>query len=233
MEAFQKKKENVQNMFDSIAPKYDFLNHLLSFGIDRSWRKKAIKEIPSFDGIILDIATGTADVAIMIAQKHDNQIIGIDISENMLKIGEKKVKDKGLEDQITLIQADSEHLPFIDENFSSIISAFGVRNFENLEKSLLEIHRVLMKNGKIIILEFSRPKVMLFQQIYNFYFHHILPTIGNLISKNKNAYKYLPNSVSNFPCGSEFIKKMEDAGFKQCQYRNLTFGIASIYTGIK
>ena len=227
------KKEQVITMFDNIAESYDFLNHSLSLGMDKVWRKKAIKKLSNNPKSILDIATGTGDFAISAAKYTQAQITGIDISKRMLDVGIKKIKQKKLNTRITLQKADSENLPFNNNSFDAITAGFGVRNFDNLSKGLSEMYRVLTINGMVVILEPSTPKYFPLKQLYNLYFHHILPTIGYWISKDKNAYKYLPKSVDAFPSGDKFISKLEESGFKECEYFSLTFGIVSLYIAIK
>jgi demethylmenaquinone methyltransferase / 2-methoxy-6-polyprenyl-1,4-benzoquinol methylase len=228
------KKEQVQTMFNNIAPKYDFLNHFLSLGIDILWRKKAVAllkhEKPSR---ILDIATGTADFALEALALNPEKIIGIDISEGMLEVGRKKIEKKNLQHKIELIQADSESMPFQDEEFNAITVAFGVRNFENLLKGLKEMNRVLKYSGTAVVLEFSKPRAFPVKQLYSFYFFKILPFIGKIVSKDNAAYTYLPESVGAFPDGKDFLKVMEEAGFKNVYQKPLMFGIASIYVGNK
>jgi len=229
----ESKKKQVTEMFDNIAESYDFLNHSLSLGMDNVWRKIAIKKLVNNPNTILDIATGTGDFAIS-ASKHTNaKISGIDISQGMLNVGNEKIKKKGLEDRIKLQLADSENLPFNDQAFDAITAGFGVRNFENLNNGLSEMYRVLNNNGIIAILEPSTPKYFPLKQFYNLYFNNILPTIGAWISKDKEAYSYLPESVNAFPSGEKFLKKLEKVGFKNCQHFPLTFGIVSLYTAIK
>lgn len=228
------KKQQVADMFDNISPKYDFLNHFLSLGIDIRWRKKAIKLLKDIQPkVILDIATGTGDFAIESLSLNPEKVIGVDISEGMLNVGREKLKKRKLDNRITLQSGDSENLPFEDNMFDAIIVAFGVRNFENLEKGLAEMHRVLRPGGKVVVLEFSKPKSFPFKQLYNFYFKNILPTIGKTISKDNAAYTYLPESVKSFPDGSAFTSKLDTLGFKNTECRPLTLGISSIYTGIK
>lgn len=228
------KKEQVARMFDNISPKYDLLNHLLSFGIDIQWRKKAIKLLKATQPkTILDVATGTADFAIQSLSLKPDKVSGVDISEGMLLIGKEKIKKKKLDHIITLEKGDSENLRFEDNNFDAVIVAFGVRNFENLEIGLANMFRVLKKDGKVIILEFSKPTSFPFKQMYNFYFKSILPIIGNVISKDDSAYTYLPESVLAFPQGSKFLEILNKTGFKTTECIPLTFGICSIYTGIK
>ena len=227
------KKEQVMAMFDNIAESYDFLNHSLSLGMDNLWRKKAIKKIDNNPKNILDVATGTADFAISAAKYTRAQITGVDISQNMLNIGKRKIAKKKLDDRITLQNYDCENLPFKDNSFDAITAGFGVRNFENLDKGLSEIYRVLNTNGIVTILEPSVPKYFPLKQIYRIYFQHILPKIGSYISKDKNAYKYLPDSVNAFESGSKFISKLEKLEFKECKLITYTFGIVSLYIAIK
>ena len=227
------KKEQVTKMFNNIAESYDFLNHSLSLGMDKIWRKKAIKKLDNNPKNILDIATGTGDFAISAAKYTKAQITGIDISQRMLDIGIKKITEKKLGKRIKLQKADSENLPFNDNSFDAITAGFGVRNFEDIFKGLSEMYRVLENNGIIAILEPSIPNRFPLRQIYNLYFQNLLPTIGSWISKDKNAYKYLPDSVKEFPSNNEFIKILQNQGFKKCQYFPLTFGIVSLYIAIK
>ncbi len=227
------KKEQITTMFDNIAKSYDFLNHSLSLGMDNIWRKKAIKKLTNDPKNILDVATGTADFAISAAKYTNAQITGIDISQGMLDVGIKKIAKKKLDKRIKLQRADSEKLPFNANSFDAITVGFGVRNFENLEKGLSEIYRVLNTNGVIAILEPSTPNFFPLKQLYHIYFHNILPIIGYLISKDKNAYKYLPDSVREFPNKKDFINILKKIGFKKCEYFPLTFGIVSLYIAIK
>jgi demethylmenaquinone methyltransferase/2-methoxy-6-polyprenyl-1,4-benzoquinol methylase len=227
------KKEQVEKMFNNISHRYDFLNQLLSLGIHHSWRKKAVKifqeKRPEF---ILDIATGTADFAIEALKSKPKKIIGIDISEGMLEFGRKKIRERNLESVIELKKGDAENMEFSEECFDVITVAFGVRNFEDLEKGLRNMHKVLKTGGDVIILEFSKPKG-LFRYVYNFYFRFITPVIGKIFSKDNSAYSYLPASVSAFPDRENFVRIMEKCGFKKSQYKSLTFGVASIYSGTK
>lgn len=228
------KKEQVAEMFNNISGKYDFLNHFLSLGIDIIWRKKAIKLLKKDSpDLILDIATGTGDFAIEALALNPDKVIGVDISEGMLEMGRKKIKKKGLDDKIELQLGDSEGLQFEDNKFDAIIVSFGVRNFENLKKGLTDMFRVLKPGGKVVILEFSRPKRFPLKQIYNFYFKAILPKIGRLVSKDTAAYTYLPESVNAFPDGDNFLNVLESVGYKNTTCKPLTFGISSIYTGVK
>jgi demethylmenaquinone methyltransferase/2-methoxy-6-polyprenyl-1,4-benzoquinol methylase len=228
------KKQQVADMFDNISHKYDFLNHFLSLGIDIRWRKKAVKLLKEIQPKqILDIATGTGDFAIEALKLNPDHVTGVDISEGMLNVGREKLKKRKLDDRITLTSGDSENLPFEDNKFDAIIVAFGVRNFENLEKGLAEMFRVLRPGGKVVVLEFSKPKSFPFKQLYNFYFKNILPTLGKTISKDNAAYTYLPESVKSFPDGKDFTSILDKLSFKNTECKPLTFGISSIYTGIK
>ncbi len=228
------KREKVENMFDSIASSYDFLNHFLSFGIDYHWRNKALKIIKSVKPeSILDIATGTGDLAILSSKAKPKKIVGIDISQNMLNVAIEKVKKKGLEDLIAMQKEDSENLSFEDNTFDLAMVAFGVRNFENLEKGLSEIRRVLKPGGTFIVLELSQPRVFPMKQFYGFYSNNILPTFGKIVSSDSSAYTYLPESVKRFPAYEEFTKIMDKVGFKNTSFNPLTFGISNLYRGEK
>ncbi len=221
-------------MFDNISHKYDFLNHFLSLGTDIRWRRKAISLLKENDPRqILDIATGTGDFAIEALRLNPDKVIGVDISEGMLEIGRHKLQRKGLSDRIELVSGDSENLQFDDNKFDAVIVAFGVRNFEDLQKGLRNMNRVLKPGGMVVILEFSKPGTFPFRQLYQFYFRWILPKIGRLISKDNAAYSYLPDSVGAFPDGKEFLEILDKTGFQQTQCKPLTLGISSIYTGIK
>ena len=222
-------------MFNNIARRYDFLNHFLSLGIDKIWRRKAIKMLKgiSSNPIILDVASGTGDLAIAALKLNPKQIIGIDISEEMLRFGIEKIKRKNLDQIIELKKGDSENLEFENEYFDGITVAFGVRNFENLSKGLSEMYRVLKPEGQVAILEFSKPKSFPIKQLYNFYFKSVLPFIGKIVSKDNSAYTYLPESVNQFPERKLFINEMEKVGFENCNCSQLSFGIASIYSAKK
>jgi demethylmenaquinone methyltransferase/2-methoxy-6-polyprenyl-1,4-benzoquinol methylase len=230
-----KKATEVASMFDSIAHRYDFLNHFLSFGIDRIWRRKAIKIISEThkNPRILDVATGTADLSIAAMKLNPVHIKGIDISPNMIETGREKIQRKGLSETIELIQGDSEKMPFDDNSFDVAMVAFGVRNFTDPLKGLSEMKRVLREGGLVMVLEFSRPTGFPFKQLYYFYFLNILPLIGRLFSKNVMAYKYLPESVMQFPDNEQFIEIMSRAGLTSVKQKKLTAGVASIYTGVK
>ena len=231
--SLESKKDQVKHMFNMIASKYDFLNHTLSLGMDYVWRKKAIKKILNNPKEILDIATGTADFAISAAKHTQANITGIDISDQMIYVGNKKIQQKKLHNRIKLSIEDSENLPFHDNSYDAITAGFGVRNFENLEKGLSEIYRVVKKNGYVVILEPSTPKAFPLKQIFSIYFQKILPLIGSLVSKDKSAYSYLPNSVKSFPDGDDFLKILNKQGFSKANYYPLSFGIVSLYVAIK
>jgi demethylmenaquinone methyltransferase/2-methoxy-6-polyprenyl-1,4-benzoquinol methylase len=228
------KKVQVARMFDAISGKYDFLNHFLSLGIDIGWRKKAIALLAeSKPKLILDVATGTGDFAIQALTLNPEKIIGVDISEGMLDVGRKKMIDRGYGQKIDMVTGDSENLPFEDNKFDAVIVAFGVRNFENLEKGLAEIRRVLKPGGKAVILEFSKPRRFPMKQLYSFYFKYILPKIGRLFSRDASAYTYLPESVQAFPDGADFLSILDKLGYNQSTCRPLTFGISSLYSATK
>lgn len=219
-------------MFDQISHRYDFLNHFLSLGIDKLWRKKAVKILRSFNpDTVLDVATGTADFAIAALDSGAKEIVGIDISEGMLNVGREKVKKYN--GRIRLERGDSEHIQFNDQTFDAIIVAFGVRNFEHLQKGLEEMRRVLKPGGHLIVLEFSKPSAFPVKQVYNFYFKYILPFWGNLLAKHKTAYSYLPESVMAFPEGEQFVAELKKAGYSSAENRPLSFGISSIYIAQK
>ncbi|HEY8403629.1 MAG TPA: bifunctional demethylmenaquinone methyltransferase/2-methoxy-6-polyprenyl-1,4-benzoquinol methylase UbiE [Flavobacteriales bacterium] len=230
------KKEQVAEMFNNISHSYDFLNHFFSLGIDVLWRKKAMrilkKENPKR---LLDVATGTGDFALEAVRMKvgAEKIIGVDISEGMLEVGRKKVAAKNLSDIIELRIGDSENLPFEDNSFDAYTVAFGVRNFQNLEKGLTEMKRVLKPGSLGIVLEFSKPKAFPFKQLYFFYFRYIMPLIGRIVSKDQRAYTYLPESVKAFPSGDDFLAIMNKIGYKDTKRIPLTGGIATIYLGRK
>jgi demethylmenaquinone methyltransferase / 2-methoxy-6-polyprenyl-1,4-benzoquinol methylase len=228
------KKVKVEAMFNDIAPKYDFLNHFLSAGIDIQWRKQVTKLLaPSYPKMILDVATGTGDLAIELSKLKPKSIIGIDIAKEMLAIGNTKINNKKLQEIIRLDQGDSEKMNFEDNTFDAVTVAFGVRNFENLQKGLKEMNRVMKPGGIVAILEFSKPRKFPMKNLYNFYFKYILPGFGKLVSKNNEAYTYLPKSVENFAEDAGFLKEMELAGFKKVKQKRLTFGISTLYSGTK
>ena len=225
----------IASMFDRISPNYDRLNHLLSFNIDKIWRRKTAKAVSNFyPQTILDLATGTADLAIELAKRHPQaHIIGIDLSEKMLEIGKAKVARQGLENQIELRLGDAAHLPFDDNTFDAVTVAFGVRNFENLEEGLSEIHRVLRPQGQAFVLEFSMPERFPIKQLYRLYFKHILPKIGKCISKDESAYSYLPESVERFPNPLDFLRMLSAQGMIKGSMRHFCHGIATLYSTIK
>jgi len=224
------KKEQVAEMFDNISHRYDFLNHFLSLGIDKLWRKKAVNILrPSDPKMILDVATGTGDFALECLSLNPQKIYGIDISNGMLEKGREKITKRKEDQRIELKYGDSENIPFEDDTFDAITVAFGVRNFENLEKGLTDMRRVLKKGGKAVILEFSKPKAFPIKQIYNFYFHKVLPFIGKIVSKDASAYTYLPESVEAFPEGATFEGILKKLDYNLDRTHSLFFGIASIY----
>jgi demethylmenaquinone methyltransferase/2-methoxy-6-polyprenyl-1,4-benzoquinol methylase len=229
------KKAQVEKMFDNIARRYDFLNRFLSLGIDIYWRRRAIRLLKKESlSQVLDVATGTADVALEIyRQLKPEKITGVDISENMLAIGREKILRKKLADKIVLESGDSENLRFEDNTFDAATVAFGVRNFESLKKGLKEMNRVLRPGGKIVVLEFSRPTLFPFKQLFQFYFRHILPLIGRMTSKDPKAYTYLFESVQAFPQGKDFLNILSETDFKNGKCIPLTLGICSIYLAEK
>jgi len=228
------KTEQVAEMFDNISGKYDFLNHFFSLGIDKIWRRKVrniVKDIPHNN--LLDVATGTGDLAVALSKLEGAKIIGVDISNKMLEVGKVKVEKKKLSDRIELKYGDSLNLPFDDNKFDAVTVAFGVRNFENIGKGLSEISRVLNKDGKIIVLEFSNPSKFPVKQLFNFYSRRLMPFIGKLVSKDSRAYSYLPESVQAFPTEDKFAKIIEENGFTNATYKNVSFGIAAIHVATK
>ena len=229
------KKEQVADMFNNISGTYDFLNHFMSLGIDVIWRKKAIRELLSVKPqYMLDVATGTGDFAFEALRiLKPAKIIGVDISKGMLDVARQKIRKRKLEEVFEVRLGDSEKLLFPDDTFDAITVAYGVRNFEDLDKGLSDMYRVLKPNGKLVVLEFSKPKVFPVKQGYNFYFKYITPSIGKLFSKDASAYTYLPESVAAFPDGDAFTARMVKCGFRETQAKPLAFGICSIYTGIK
>jgi demethylmenaquinone methyltransferase / 2-methoxy-6-polyprenyl-1,4-benzoquinol methylase len=228
------KKKQVASMFDNIARWYDFLNHFLTLGIDVIWRRKAAACLVQAGAQkVLDVATGTADLAIEASKQGVGYVVGVDISKEMLAIGKNKIEKKQLCHKITLQDGDSEKLIFPDSYFDAVSCAFGVRNFENLQAGLSEIHRVIRPGGKFVMLEFSKPSAFPIKQLYNFYFTSVLPLMGRLFSKDKSAYTYLPQSVQEFPCGSEFTAILKKTGFSSTKARSLSFGIATIYVASK
>jgi demethylmenaquinone methyltransferase/2-methoxy-6-polyprenyl-1,4-benzoquinol methylase len=228
------KKEQVTEMFDNVSSNYDFLNRVLTFGIDISWRKNVVRLVLDKKAKnVLDIATGTGDLAIMMAREDIDKITGLDISSGMLEVGKKKVKDLGFDNKVDMIIGDSENLPFKDETFDAITVAFGVRNFENLELGLKEIYRVLKKQGSLVVLETSQPNSFPVKQGFQFYSKYIIPRVGKLFSKDKNAYDYLPESAAAFPYGEEFNNILLKIGFNTSKVYPQTLGVATIYHAIK
>jgi demethylmenaquinone methyltransferase/2-methoxy-6-polyprenyl-1,4-benzoquinol methylase len=228
------KKEEVAQMFNNISANYDFLNHFLSLGIDHLWRKRAVKQLQKQQPkVILDLATGTGDFAIACLKLQPEKIIGMDISAGMLEVGKKKMKKRAYDQVIDMQLGDSENLPFEDHTFDAITVGFGVRNFENLEKGLSEMHRVLKPGGQAVILEFSKPKSFPIKQLFGFYANVIIPLFGKYISKDERAYTYLPESVAVFPEGNDFMKVLEKVGYIAKKQIRLSGGIASIYIGQK
>lgn len=230
----ESKKVQVGAMFDRIAGRYDLLNRVLSMGIDRSWRKTAVKTLRSIQPTkIIDIATGTGDFALALSKLQPQSIVGVDISEGMMQVGREKISKKGLAHMISFQYGDSENLQFETDQFDAVTCAYGVRNFENLEAGLTEMCRVMRPGGRLAILEFSRPKSFPFKNIYNFYFTKILPTMGKRVSKDATAYQYLPDSVKTFPDGEDFCAILERCGFQSVQARPLAMGITTLYTASK
>ncbi len=229
------KKKQVENMFDKIAFRYDFLNRFLSAGIDRVWRKKAIKQLISLQPkTILDVATGTGDFAITSYKILDpEKITGIDISKGMLDVGRKKIEKLHLQNKIELLNGDSEAIFYEDGSFDAVTVAFGVRNFQDLEKGLVEIYRVLKPGGKLVVLECSKPSIPVIRNLYNFYMKFVTPKIGKLISKNNDAYQYLNNSVQQFPEKKTFTHILNQLGYRHAFYKTLSLGICTIYCGEK
>jgi demethylmenaquinone methyltransferase / 2-methoxy-6-polyprenyl-1,4-benzoquinol methylase len=228
------KSEQVGQMFDEISPSYDFLNHALSLGIDKIWRKKVVSIIKAqHPHSILDIATGTGDLAIALVNTGADSITGIDISEGMLEVGKKKIKEKKLNHIISLETGNSEFLRFKDNSFDAITVSFGVRNFEHLDIGLKEIYRVLKPGGILAILEFSQPQHIPMKQLYHFYFTVICPFLGRVVSGNTRAYTYLHESVAQFPFGRAFTNILEQTGFNNTAWQPLTLGISTIYTAKK
>lgn len=225
------KKEQVREMFNNIAHRYDFLNRLLSLGIDRTWRTKAVNYIgETKPEVILDLATGTGDFAMEALRLRPKQIIGLDLSEEMMQIGRKKAVEHNAEHLLTFQQGDSENMPFADNTFDAITVGFGVRNFENLEKGLSEMLRVLKPNGRVAILEAARPMRFPLRQLFDLYFQNVLPLVGKLFSKDARAYSYLPESVNAFPEGTKFVEILNKVGFKKTAWKPLTFGTCAFYT---
>jgi demethylmenaquinone methyltransferase/2-methoxy-6-polyprenyl-1,4-benzoquinol methylase len=228
------KKSQIRSMFDNIAHRYDFLNHFLSVGIDRVWRKTAVKQIASLHPKrILDMATGTADLAVALHKSYpEAEINGIDLSPEMIRVGQEKIARKNIA-QISLAVGDAEALEAPSNHYDAATVAFGVRNFENLQKGLKELHRVLRPDGRLVVLEFSQPRGMIFRPIFMFYFKNILPLYGKFISKDPKAYEYLFESVQSFPAYENFMAELQSAGFKTRYYKQLTFGVCCVYVADK
>ena len=229
------KKEQVADMFDRIAFRYDFLNRFLSGGIDIYWRRQAVKELKELNPqSVLDVATGTGDLALMVCKYlKPEKVTGIDISEGMLELGRKKIAKQLLNNRIELLKGDGETIKFSNDSFDAITVAFGVRNFQHLRKGLGEMLRVLKPGGKLVVLEFSKPKNVGIKGFYNFYMKFIAPGLGKLISKNRDAYQYLNDSVKAFPEGNEFVKILNESGYSGTYFKTLSLGICTIYCGKK
>ncbi len=228
------KKPAVEAMFNTIAPRYDLLNRVLSGGIDQRWRKRVVAEVLNTSpSRILDVATGTADLAIMAARKGVPEVVGVDIAEDMLAVGREKIIRADLEERVTLQRGDAEKLPFSDNQFDAVMVSFGVRNFEDLDEGLSQIFRVLRPGGQLHVLEFSRPSAFPVKQVYGFYNRFVLPAIGRLVSGDSGAYTYLPESIAVFPEGDVFLRHLREAGFADTHGTRLTFGVASHYVGAK
>lgn len=230
----QSKKEEVTSMFNNIAHRYDFMNHFLSLGIDRIWRRKAVNALKSLEPkMLLDIATGTGDFAIALLKLKPKKIIGMDISKGMLEVGKKKMQERKVDHIIDMQHGDSENLPFESETFDAVTVAFGVRNFENLKLGLSEMLRVTRSGGKVVILEFSKPKKFPIKQSFSLYSKYVIPFFGKNIAKDEKAYAYLPESVSVFPEGKEFTDILTELGYQNVKAETLSGGIATLYTGTK
>ncbi len=228
------KKEEVRQMFDSIAGSYDFLNHALSLNIDKIWRRRLIRHIKKYNPKrILDVATGTGDLALASLRLDPEKVTGVDIAKGMIEIGRKKIEARGEQDRLNLVEGDSENLPFSTGEFDAVMVAFGVRNFEDPQKGLNEMGRVLKPGGVVAILEFTMPVHFPIRPMYCFYFKRVLPLVGKVISKDFSAYRYLPDSVEAFAQGEDFTFMMKSAGFEQIGYKSQSFGIAAIYYGLK
>ena len=229
------KTEQVKEMFDSIAPAYDFMNRAMTFGIDKCWRAKAVKMIKAYyPKTILDVATGTGDLAIKLARNlKPRKITGIDLSEGMIAIGRKKVEEANLSHIIDFLAGDCLNLPFVENQFDCITVAYGVRNFEHLDQGYREMRRVLQSGGILCVIELSTPTSRIIRPLYNLYTHYIIPFVGRLISKDVRAYNYLPESISAVPQGNDMLQLMHEAGFNNCQFKSLTFGTCTIYLAKK
>lgn len=227
------KREQVERMFDTISPSYDLLNRVFSMGVDQGWRRKVMRLVAREPvEHLLDVATGTADLAIL-ASKRVPRVTGVDISEGMLSHGRTKVAKRGLADRVVLQRADSASLPFPDDTFGAVTVAFGVRNFEELERGIAEMRRVLKPGGRLFVLEFSKPRNTILGVLFRFYFHRVMPFIGRMVSRDKAAYTYLPKSVDAFPEGEDFLRIMAATGLHDRSAKPLTGGIATLYVGRK
>ncbi|KAB2881113.1 bifunctional demethylmenaquinone methyltransferase/2-methoxy-6-polyprenyl-1,4-benzoquinol methylase UbiE [bacterium] len=228
------KKKYVQNMFDKVASRYDFLNHFLSLGIDFYWRHQALKLINfNMNPRLLDLATGTGDIAVMAVKRGARKVVGVDLSFNMLRVGNKKIIKKDVADSIAMVCGEGENLPLPNESMDAATIAFGIRNVEDIQKTLNEMARVLTNSGVIVVLEFSKPTWPVIKQLYQFYFLYVLPRIGSMISSDKEAYHYLPHSVLNFPERGDFVNVMKQSGFTDVRVFDMSFGIVTAYCGIK
>jgi len=227
------KAEDVEKMFDAIAPRYDLLNRILSLGIDRYWRTRAVRLLADEQPArVLDVATGTADLAIKAERMlHPREVVGVDLSAEMLAYGRRKIDRLGLSPRISLVQGDAADLPFADDHFDAALVAFGVRNFEDLEAGLRGIRRVLRPGAPLVVLEFSRPRAFPIKQLYAWYNEHVLPRIGGALSPDRGAYEYLPDSVAAFPDGPDFLERMANSGYEALDWTPITFGIVSLYRG--
>jgi demethylmenaquinone methyltransferase/2-methoxy-6-polyprenyl-1,4-benzoquinol methylase len=225
------KAKQVEEMFDNIAPSYDKLNHRLSWNIDKGWRRKAIRQLAPFKPqTLLDIATGTGDFAILAAEMlHPQKLVGADISEGMMEIGRKKVREKGLQDIISFDKEDCLHLSYQDETFDAVTAAFGIRNFDDLDSGLREMQRVLRKGGHLSIVELTSPVSFPMKQLFHVYSHTVLPVYGRLISKDTSAYSYLTKTIEAFPQGEQMVEILHKAGFSEASFKRLTFGICTMY----
>ncbi len=234
-QTLQERKKESYKIFDEIAGTYDFLNHFLSFGIDIYWRQKFLKQLPASKEIIaLDLATGTGDVPlVLVKDKRVQKVTGLDLSKGMLAVGKKKIEKAGLSNKISFHHGDGVKIPSADNSFDLVTISFGIRNFEDPQQSIHDIYRVLKPGGRLLIMELSVPSNRFMKMLYLFFFRKVLPIIGNLVSKHKDAYSYLNQSVEDFPCGNEFKSLLDNAGFKNTNYKELTFGIATLYCGDK
>ena len=229
----EEKKTQVQSMFDGIAKRYDFLNHFLSLGIDLYWRKQSVKSLHLKAGqVLLDVATGTGDQGFTALKTADIQVVGLDFSFNMLEIAEQKIQKRNLSDRFEVIQGDAEKLPFEDNSFEALSISYGIRNVGTIPAALSEFYRVLKPGGRLAILEFAEPEGWFFGRLYRFYFDHILPKLAGMMS-SKSAYSYLPESVRHFPSRQDFKTLLKDEGFSSVSHRDLTFGVTTIYNGVK